>query len=218
MNLKAVLFDLDGTLIYTLQDLADCTNHILKNHNFPSCTVKQVEGYVGNGIKKLIERAVPKGTSDNIIDICYEEMLIYYNKHSLDKTKPYDGILGFIDTLKNSGLKLAVITNKAEDSAEKIVHHFFGDKFDLIVGDNKKDKLKPAPDNVYRAVKHFGLSLEEVMYVGDSFVDVETGFNSKVDMATVLWGYNDKETLLKHNAINLVATTKELEEYIFSKI
>ncbi len=218
MSLKAVLFDLDGTLIYTLQDLTDSTNHILKNHNFPTCTVKQVEGYVGNGIKKLIERALPKDTPTEVVDICYEEMLVYYNQHSLDKTKPYDGILALIKSLKSKGIKLAIITNKAEKTANLIANHFFGSDIDYVVGDNKIDKLKPAPDNVYRAVKYFNLSLEEVMYVGDSFVDVETGFNSKVDMATVLWGYNDKDTLIKHNAINLVETTKELEDYILSKI
>lgn len=214
MAIKLILFDLDGTLINTLEDLTDSTNYILTTNNFPTRTIKEIRTFVGNGIKKLIERAVPNNTPESIIEKCYNEMITYYKEHSLIKTVPYPGIIDLIKSLHSKGIKIGVITNKAQNSADLIVYNFFQNYVDLVIGDNKKFPLKPNPDSINEAIKYFNVSKEETIYIGDSEVDLLTGKNADIKTIAVLWGFRDKEFLIKKGGKIFVKTSKELEKLL----
>ncbi|WP_300329081.1 HAD family hydrolase [Fusobacterium sp.] len=214
MKTKGILFDLDGTLMNTLEDLTDSTNYILEKNNFPKRTIEEIRSFVGNGIKKLIERAVPSETDENKINECYEDMLEYYKDHSMIKTGPYIGTKELIERLHQEGYKIAVITNKAQNSADIIVNKFFGDSVDLVIGDNKKMPLKPNPAGINKALEYFNLTKEEVVYIGDSEVDLQTGNNGEVRTILVLWGFRDKEFLQKKGGEVFANNVEELEKLI----
>ncbi|MFK4785928.1 HAD family hydrolase [Fusobacterium sp. MFO224] len=213
-KIKAILFDMDGTLMNTLDDLTDSTNHILGKNNLPKRTKEEVRSFLGHGIRWTIAKAVPEGTDENIIDKCYREMLVYYKKHSMIKTAPYNGVKQAMENLHKEGYKIAIITNKAESSAKKISEKFFGDMVDFTIGDDEVTPLKPCPENIYRALKNLNLTKEEAVYVGDSEVDVLTGKNSSMEMIAVLWGFRDKEILLKNGAKIFANNPLELEKEI----
>lgn len=213
-KIKAVLFDMDGTLMNTLDDLTDSTNHILEMNNFPKRTKDEVRSFVGHGIKWTIEKAVPANTSEEAIEKCYKEMLVYYKDHSMIKTAPYEGVKELMEKLHREDYKIAIITNKAEDSAKIITDKFFGNIVDFTIGDNGKTPLKPSPDNIDRALKNLNITKEEAVYIGDSEVDVLTGKNSNMEMIGVLWGFRDKEVLIKHGAKLFAENTVELEKEI----
>lgn len=214
MNIKLILFDLDGTLMNTLEDLTDSTNHILTTNNFPKRTIKEIRTFVGNGIKKLIERAVPENTSKEIIEKCYKEMVSYYKEHSLIKTAPYSGVIDLIKNLRSKGIKIGIITNKVQNSAEIIVDKFFKNSIDLVIGDNKKFPLKPNPDSINAAIEHFNVSKEETIYIGDSEVDLLTGKNANVKTIAVLWGFRDKNFLVEKGGKIFAKTSEELEKLL----
>ena len=212
--MKAVLFDLDGTLMNTLEDLTDSTNYILEKYNFPQRTIKEVRSFVGNGIKKLMERAVPENTDEKIINECYEEMLNYYKEHSLIKTAPYFGTKELVEKLHNEGFKIAIITNKAQNSADIISEKFFGKSVDLVIGDDKKMPLKPNPAGIEKALEYFEISKDEAVYIGDSEVDLQTGTNGDLKTILVLWGFRDKDFLKEKGGTVFAETVEELENLI----
>lgn len=214
MAIKLILFDLDGTLMNTLEDLTDSTNHILTINNFPTRTIEEIRNFVGNGIRKLIERAVPENTSESIIEKCYQEMIIYYKEHSLIKTSPYPGVTELIKSLRLKGIKIGIITNKAQNSADVIVDKFFKNSIDLVIGDNNKFPLKPNPDSINEVIKYFNVSKNETIYIGDSEVDLLTGKNADVKTIAVLWGFRDKEFLIKKGGKIFAETSKELEKLL----
>ncbi|NME35454.1 MULTISPECIES: HAD family hydrolase [Fusobacterium] len=214
MAIKLILFDLDGTLMNTLEDLTDSTNHILTINNFPTRTIEEIRTFVGNGIRKLIERAVPENTSESIIEKCYQEMIIYYKEHSLIKTSPYSGVKELIKSLHSKGIKIGIITNKAQNSADVIVDKFFKNSIDLVIGDNNKFPLKPNPDSINEVIKYFNVSKNETIYIGDSEVDLLTGKNADVKTIAVLWGFRDKEFLIKKGGKIFAKTSKELEKLL----
>lgn len=214
MKIKAVLFDLDGTLMNTLEDLTDSTNYILEKHNFPKRTIKEIRSFVGNGIKKLIERAVPQNTDEKIINECYEEMLTYYKENSLIKTAPYVGTKEIVEKLHQEGFKIAIITNKAQNSADIIAEKFFGKSVDLVIGDDKKMPLKPNPAGIEKALEYFKISKDEAVYVGDSEVDLQTGTNGDLKTILVLWGFRDRDFLEEKGGKVFAETVEELENLI----
>ena len=214
MKIKAVLFDLDGTLMNTLEDLTDSTNYILEKHNFPKRTIKEIRSFVGNGIKKLIERAVPQNTDEKIINECYEEMLTYYKENSLIKTAPYVGTKEIVEKLHQEGFKIAIITNKAQNSADIIAEKFFGKSVDLVIGDDKKMPLKPNPAGIEKALEYFKISKDEAVYVGDSEVDLQTGNNGNLKTILVLWGFRDRDFLEEKGGKVFAETVEELENLI----
>lgn len=214
MKVKAVLFDLDGTLMNTLEDLTDSTNYILEKNNFPKRTIKEIRSFVGNGIKKLMERAVPQGTNEKIINECYEEMLTYYKEHSLIKTAPYVGTKELVEKLHKEGYKIAIITNKAQNSADVIAEKFFGKSVDLVIGDDKKMPLKPNPAGIEKALEYFKISKDEAVYVGDSEVDLQTGNNGDLKTILVLWGFRDRDFLEEKGGKVFAETVEELENLI----
>ena len=209
-TIKAVLFDLDGTLLDTIGDLADSLNHILEQHGLPLHTVAEVQQLVGNGIPKLLERAVSPDTPKEQIGEMYREFLAWYQTHCRVKTKPYPGIPELVDELKHRGFRLAVISNKADQATQELISYFFGDRFDFVLGATESRKLKPDPAMVAAAVKALSLAPGEAIYVGDSQVDIQTARNAGMPCISVTWGFRSRETLLENGASLLADTPEEL--------
>lgn len=172
--INSVIFDLDGTLLNSLDDLADSTNYTLRTAGYPERTRDEVRRFVGNGIYKLIERAVPTGTDKAEIDKCFDIFCRNYKKNMANKTKPYPGITDMLKTLYENGFKLAIVTNKADFAAQELCGEMFGDYVKTVVGSVKERRNKPYPDNVLFAMDKMGAEKSETVYVGDSEVDVET--------------------------------------------
>lgn len=208
--INTVIFDLDGTLLNTLEDLTDSVNRIMCLHGFPERTINEIKSFIGNGIPTLIRRSVPKGTSEETAKICTAEMKEYYKGHARIKTEPYDGIKELLDELKNRGIKTAVVTNKAEPAAKILCDEIFGDVFSAVIGDNGVDRLKPAPDNVLRAIKLLNARKEDILYVGDSDVDMVTAHNAGLTSVGVAWGFRDSGVLLENGAKHIINTPHEL--------
>lgn len=208
--INTVIFDLDGTLLNTLEDLADSVNHILSIHGFPERTIDEIRSFIGNGILMLMRRSVPKGTSEETANSCAAEMREYYNAHARIKTHPYDGIPELLSELKNRNIKTAVVTNKSETAAKILCNEIFGDVFSAVIGDNGTDRLKPAPDNVFRAIRLLDAKKESILYVGDSDVDMVTAENAGIVSVGVLWGFRDKDSLLENGAKHLISQPFEL--------
>ena len=208
--IKAIIFDLDGTLLDTLEDLTDSVNYVLGKHGMPERTLDEIRSFIGNGVPTLIARSVPAGTDPETVKICVDEMMEYYKDHAEIKTKPYDGIMELLDALKNQNIRTAVVTNKAEEAAIILCKAKFGDVFDIVIGDNGIDKLKPAPDNVFRALKELNLKKNEVLYVGDSDVDMITATNAGLESVGVTWGFRDENVLRNNGADNIINSPLEL--------
>ena len=181
---KMLIFDMDGTILYTLEDLKNTTNYALNEHGFPERTLEEVRRFVGNGIHKLIERAVPEGTSDADIEAVFTTFEIYYKDHCMDTTRPYDGINDLLTKLRAKGYMTAVVSNKVDFAVQ-----------DLAIGEREGVRKKPAPDSVYEVLKEFHLGKDEVIYIGDSDVDYATARNAGVDYILVEWGFRDRAFL-----------------------
>lgn len=216
MKYKAVVFDLDGTLLNTLEDLADSVNFVLEKHHFPKRTLDEIRRFVGNGIYKLVERSAPKNTSENILTDCYEEFSAHYKKNMMNKTRLYDGIHALLDRLNTEKIKIAVVTNKADFAAQELCRTLFGDKEYIAVGSDKTRPNKPAPDNVFLAMEKMGVSAEDTVYIGDSEVDAQTAQNAGLKFIAVLWGFRDIEDFRLYNPEYMAETVSQLENFLFS--
>lgn len=192
MKLKAVIFDLDGTILDTLEDLKNSVNFALSKNGLPVRTIDEIRAFVGNGISLLMERAVPENTVSSVVDRCFEDFKAHYKEHSADNTKPYEGIIALLDELKSKGVKLAVVSNKADFAVQTLVEEYFQGLFDFAVGEREGIRRKPCPDSVNEAIKVLDASPDEVVYVGDSEVDIETSRNAGVKCVAVTWGFRDK--------------------------
>lgn len=192
MKLKAVIFDLDGTILDTLEDLKNSVNFALSKNGLPVRTIDEIRTFVGNGIRLLMERAVPENTDSSVVDRCFEDFKAHYKEHSADNTKPYEGIIALLDELKSKGVKLAVVSNKADFAVQTLVEKYFQGLFDFAVGEREGIRRKPCPDSVNEAIKVLDASPDEVVYVGDSEVDIETSRNAGVNCVAVTWGFRDK--------------------------
>lgn len=200
MRYDTVIFDLDGTLLNTLDDLSDSVNHCLEQFGFPKITLSQTRQYVGNGIRKLMARAVPNGEDNLQFEAVFSMFREYYPEHSQIKTKPYDGIPQLLDNLKLSGVKLAVVSNKNHEAVCRLCKSYFGDTFSVTVGKQAGVKRKPAPDSVLQALSALGSEKSKAVYIGDSEVDVATAKAAEMDLIAVSWGFRDRETLLHAGA------------------
>lgn len=204
------IFDLDGTLLYTLDDLASSVNHAMREFGFPEHSIEDVRKMVGNGIKKLIERAIPSGKENPQYDKVYSVFIEYYLKHSLDTTRPYDGIIEMLRSLKKQGKKMAVVSNKYYKATEELCRHFFNDYISVAIGESENIRKKPAPDSVLEAIRRLGVDKEDCVYVGDSEVDVETARNSGLPCISVLWGFREKDFLVEHGAETFIERPDEI--------
>ena len=186
--IKGIIFDLDGTLLYTLQDLHNAINYALKNNNLKEISIEQTKLYIGNGIEKLVIRAI--GKSDKFDEVL-KDFKFYYGKHNNDFTKPYDGILEMLETLNKNHIKMAVVSNKYQEGVTKICTPLFSKYMDIFIGPSGNIKTKPDSEMVNIALNKMNLKNSECLYVGDSDVDIQTAKNSNMKSIGVLWGYKD---------------------------
>lgn len=210
---KGCIFDLDGTLVNSLVDLGMSTNKVLKNHDLPTYDLSAYNQFVGNGVKKLIERALPKDRLD-LLDECLCEFYQIYDEHCLDNTIPYDGIKELIQTLKEENIQLSVVTNKPHHLAVKIVEHLFPNTFTSILGQQDLYPTKPHPESTFIALMSMRLSKEDCYFIGDSNVDIQTGYQAEMDTIGVSWGFRGREELEKEGATYVVDNPYEIKEII----
>lgn len=210
MKYNTYIFDLDGTLLSTLEDLKSSCNYALATHNMPERTFEEVRMFVGNGVKRLMELAVPNGLDNPQFNSVFSLFKEHYLEHNLDTTKPYDGVIEMLKTLQDNGKNIAVVSNKFYTATQELCKHFFGDLVPVAIGEREDIRKKPAPDTVDEAFKQLGVSRENAVYVGDSDVDVATAKNSNLPCISVLWGFRDKDFLIEHGATTFVNTTQEL--------
>lgn len=215
MKYQLVIFDLDGTILDTLDDLADSTNVALQIHGFPVRTRQEIRAFVGNGIFNLIQRAVPVGTEEEKAKKVLADFKKYYGEHCADKTKPYEGIAELILQLRADGFKTAVVSNKADFAVQELCEQYFPKMFDYVVGEREGVRKKPAPDSVNEVLRQLGMKKTQAVYVGDSEVDVETAKNAKMNHIIVEWGFRDREYLMERGAEVLVATMQALKEKFY---
>lgn len=207
------IFDLDGTLLNTLNDLAASTNYALRSAGMPEHSVEDVRRFVGNGVKKLMERAIPDGLDNPKFDETYATFRRHYLEHSLDTTKPYEGIPEVLAELKRRGKKLAIVSNKFYAATQELAKHFFPETIQVAIGERENIHKKPAPDTVLEAMRQLGVGKEGSIYIGDSDVDIDTAKNVGIPCISVLWGFRDKDFLISHGATHLIKTPKELLEW-----
>ena len=211
-SFSTYIFDLDGTLLDTLGDLAASVNYALRTHGMPEHSVDDVRRFVGNGVRKLMERAVPDGADNPRFDAAFATFRQHYMAHSLDTTRPYEGIPETLATLKARGCHLAVVSNKMMAATQELCRHFFPDTIEVAIGEDEAAGIrrKPAPDTVFAALKALGVGKENAVYVGDSDVDIQTACNAGLPCISVLWGFRDRDFLLQNGAETFISTPSEL--------
>lgn len=214
MKTELIIFDLDGTILNTLEDLADSVNYALISNQFPTRTMEEVRSFVGNGIKKLIERAVPEGCKDTIVDKVFTDFKEHYEKHCADKTRPYDGISELLGELQNKKYHLAVVSNKADFAVQELCETYFSGKFEYVVGERKGIRRKPYPDSVLEVLDKLQINKENAVYVGDSEVDIQTAKNAGIKMICVEWGFRDRAYLMEQGAENFAASPIEICRFL----
>lgn len=204
------IFDLDGTLLNTLEDLTNAVNHTMECFGYPSHSLSAVQSFVGNGLHKLTERSIPQGTSNPNLETAFLELKTYYTAHCKEKTAPYDGILELLHTLSNKGISLAIVSNKNDAAVKQLALDFFPDIISVAKGETSKIRKKPAPDTVFAALKELKKTPEESIYIGDSDVDILTAKNSNMDCISVTWGFRERAFLEKEGASYIVDTPEEI--------
>ena len=204
------IFDLDGTLLDTLTDLAASCNYALLQHGMAQRTIDEVRMFVGNGVKKLMERAIPDGLANPQFDEVYQCFRQHYLKHGLDHTAPYPGVLPMLAELKRRNKKIAVVSNKFYRATEELCKHFFDQYVEVAIGEREGIKKKPAPDTVLEALAQLSVTGDNAVYIGDSDVDIATAYNCQLPCISVLWGFRDKDFLLRSGATTLIKTPEEL--------
>ena len=211
---RYAIFDLDGTLLDTLDDLTDSMNYMLGKHNFPLRTRDEVRNFVGNGVRKLVERAVPPEykADDEFIDKFYDDFSLYYNSHSDIKTSPYPGTLDMLDKLIHSGFDIAIVSNKIDSAVKILSAKFFGERIKSAIGEKPSVRHKPEPDMVFMAMEEMGADKENSIYIGDSEVDIQTAKNAGIPCISVLWGFKDRKFLEDSGATVIVESMEELGE------
>ena len=211
-SFSTYIFDLDGTLLDTLGDLAASVNYALRAHGMPEHSIDDVRRFVGNGVRKLMERAVPDGAGNPRFDETFATFRQYYMAHSLDTTRPYEGIPETLAALKARGCHLAVVSNKMMAATQELCHHFFPDTIEVAIGEDEAAGIrrKPAPDTVFTAIKALGVGKEDATYVGDSDVDIQTARNAGLPCISVLWGFRDRDFLISHGAQTFITHPAEL--------
>lgn len=214
MKYKLAIFDMDGTILSTLDDLANGVDYALSENGLPARSKQETRAALGRGVRFLIEQSVPAGLSDAEISKVEEDFLKYYKVHSMDNTKPYDGIVELIKEVRASGVKTAVVSNKIDSAVKELCANFFEGAFDVAYGERIGIPRKPDPKPINAIIDEFGLSKNEVVYIGDSEVDLLTANNAKIDHIIVTWGFRDRAFLEQNGAKNLVESMEELKAEI----
>ena len=206
MTYQTYIFDLDGTLT----DLELSCNYALRANGMPERTLEEVRMFVGNGVKKLMERAVPNGLANPLFDKTYQDFRQHYMIHNLDHTHPYAGVEEMLQKLIASGKHVAVVSNKFYAATQELVAHFFGEKISVAIGERENIRKKPAPDTVNEALRQLGADRETAVYIGDSDVDIMTAKNSGMPCISVLWGFRSRQFLIAHGAATFVEKPSEI--------
>ncbi len=211
---NTVVFDMDGTVLNTLDDLTDSVNYVLDRFGMPTRTREDYRRFFGNGIRHALECAVPEGTPDSAIEEMLPVFKEHYDRHCLDKTGPYEGILDLMKTLAERGYRMAIVSNKIDSAVKELNDRFFSDYISVAIGEKPGIRRKPAPDTVLAALEELGVSPEEAVYVGDSEVDFRTAVNSGMPCITVLWGFRDKDYLEDIGASIFAETPGEVADVL----
>lgn len=216
MDIKVIIFDLDGTLLNTLDDLADSTNFALSEFNYPTRSKEEIRTFVGNGVAKLIERAIPDGKNNSNFDKCLEIFKQHYSINKYNKTAPYNNIINLLIELKEKNYKIAVVSNKFDLAVKDLCQKYFPNLIDVAIGENEAAGInkKPSSDTVNLVLQQLNLNSNQAIYVGDSDVDILTAQNSNMPCISVTWGFRDKEFLIKNNAQIIINTPKEIIDYL----
>jgi phosphoglycolate phosphatase len=214
--IKLVIFDLDGTLLNTLDDLADCTNYALQKNGFPTHEINAYKYFVGNGVEMLIQRALSKETSVEVFNKVLSDFMDYYEIHKADKTAPYSGIIETLEKLQEKGILLAVATNKPHELLPDLMRHYFPTiKWAAVFGNRKDVPIKPHPQIVYDIIETVtanstSITKHDILYVGDTAVDMETAQNADIAKVGVVWGFRTKEELVQSHADYIIEKPQEL--------
>ena len=215
MKYNTILFDLDGTLLYTLEDLADSINYMLAKYNLPTHSIDDVRRFVGNGLRMLVVRALPNGEDYELFDQFLKEFIEYYNCHNLIKTKPYEGVLETTAKLKELGIKMAIVTNKGQTASESLLENFFKPNINIVVGDDGKHARKPDSEPIQIALDKLGVTdKSKVLYLGDSEVDAATAENAGLDYVLCTYGFRDMKDLQSFQPIAYIDNIRKILDII----
>lgn len=214
MKIATIVFDLDGTLMDTLQDLAVSTNYALRQYGFPQHSIDAVRSFVGNGVRVLMERALPGGAANPMFDEVFRTFKEHYVAHCRDHSGLYPGIAEMLDTLKASGYQLAVVSNKLQAGVTELQQSYFAPWIQVAVGERPEVRRKPAPDMVLQAIRELGADLKETVYIGDSDVDIETARQCGIPCISVLWGFRDRDFLTTCGASYFAETPQDVVRLI----
>ena len=211
---KTVIFDMDGTLLYTLDDLLSAVNYALSKNNLPQRTLDEVRAFVGNGVGKLIERALPNTASVAQFNTVFEDFFSYYESNSDKQTRPYDGILGVLSVLKREGFRIAVNSNKYDSAVKSLCKKFFP-QVEIAIGAREGIPVKPAPDGVFDIISALQTEKGTTFFIGDSDVDIQTAKNAGITSIGVTWGYRTRDYLV--GADYIVDSPKELLDLLLKR-
>ena len=215
---KTVIFDLDGTLLYTLEDLKDSVNFALSKFNYPKKNLEEIRNFVGNGVKVLMELSIPQGKNNENFNECLAIFKTHYAQNMYNKTKPYDGIIEMLENLQNLGFKTAVVSNKFDLATKELCKKYFAEKIELAIGESENIRKKPAPDSVFKVMEILNSNKNSTYFVGDSEVDIQTAQNANLKCISVTWGYKNEEFLLKNGAKFLANSPQEILKIITSQL
>lgn len=211
---KTTVFDMDGTILDTLSDLAASVNYALSVCGYPARTQSEIKKALGNGVEALIRETAPQDISESERRKCLEMFKAYYSEHMYVKTAPYPGIIKLCSDLKKAGYRLAVVSNKFDSAVSKLCDIYFKGLFDVAIGEGPSVRKKPAPDGVLKALAELGASKEDAVYIGDSEVDYNTALNSGLPCICVTWGFRERAELEKLGATNFADTPAEILDLI----
>lgn len=214
MKYDLVIFDMDGTILDTIEDLKDSTNYALRENGMPERSLDEIKSFVGNGIRRLMEQAVATGSTEEEIDKVHATFTEYYKVHCADKTCAYPGIKELITELRSMGVKTAVVSNKADYGVQSLCVDYFDGLFDYAVGEREGVRRKPYPDSVNDVLNKLNVSREKAVYVGDSEVDFATGQNAKMDVIMVSWGFRTVEAIKALGADTIVESPAEILDLV----
>lgn len=214
MRYDAVVFDLDGTLLDTLEDLRSSVNHALRLHGFPERSLEEIRCFVGNGVRNLMRLAVPGGEEEPAFEAVFADFKAHYADHWCEVTRPYDGIAELVEELACRNVALAVVSNKSDAEVKKLCEVFFGGRMASALGERPGVARKPAPDSVFHTLEALGVPAERAMYVGDTEVDIRTARNAGVDCVAVSWGFRSRKELREAGAVEIIDRPSELLTYL----
>ena len=213
-KIRNIIWDMDGTLMDTLQDLAMAVNHALRKYNMPERTMEQIRRSVGNGVRRLVRLSVPDGEQNPQFQAVFDEFRNWYLLHCEDHTFPYEGIQNVLHELKSAGYRMAIVSNKLQEGIDELHRRWFSDTIDVAIGERPGIARKPAPDMVRLAMSELGASVGDSVYIGDSDVDLATARNSGLQCISVLWGFRTREELLQVGADCFAESPQDIKSII----